>query len=78
MKKSNKKLKNRKTSTELPINQIICNHNIRAMRRFPNNSIDSIITDPPYEISFMSKNWDNKGISFSIRLWKVCLRVAKP
>ena len=27
-------------------------------------SIDSIVTDPPYEINFMNKSWDNSGIDF--------------
>lgn len=28
------------------------------------NSIDSIITDPPYELNFMGKGWDNSGVAF--------------
>ena len=28
------------------------------------NSIDSVITDPPYELNFMNKGWDNSGIAF--------------
>ena len=27
-------------------------------------SIDAIITDPPYELNFMGKGWDNSGIAF--------------
>jgi DNA modification methylase len=29
-----------------------------TMKRIPDNSIDSIVTDPPYGISFMGKAWD--------------------
>ncbi len=43
---------------KLPVNEIICDHNIRAIRKFPDNSIDSIITDPPYGLGFMGKEWD--------------------
>lgn len=42
------------------------------------NSIDSIITDPPYELNFMGKDWDNAGVSFSKATWEKCLRVLKP
>ena len=42
------------------------------------NSIDSIVTDPPYELNFMSKKWDNAGISFQADTWKNCYEVLKP
>lgn len=42
------------------------------------NSVDSIVTDPPYEIGFMGKGWDNTGIAFNVEIWKKCLRVLKP
>jgi len=63
---------------KLPVNQIICGDNMEVMSTFPDNSIDTIITDAPYEISFMSKSWDGKGIAFSVKLWQEALRVAKP
>ena len=28
------------------------------------NSIDAIVTGPPYELNFMNKSWDNSGIAF--------------
>ena len=31
---------------------------ITAMKQLPDNSIDSIVTDPPYGLSFMGKHWD--------------------
>jgi site-specific DNA-methyltransferase (adenine-specific) len=40
------------------------------------NSIDSIVTDPPYGISFMGKKWDYDVPSVDI--WKECYRVLKP
>jgi site-specific DNA-methyltransferase (adenine-specific) len=42
------------------------------------NSVDSIVTDPPYELGFMGKSWDNKGIAYDVAMWKECLRVLKP
>lgn len=40
-------------------------------------SIDSIITDPPYELNFMGKGWDNSGIAFQVDTWKKCYEVLK-
>ena len=42
------------------------------------NSIDSIITDPPYELNFMNKGWDNSGIAFNKVAWEKCFDVIKP
>jgi len=42
------------------------------------NSIDSVICDPPYELNFMSKGWDNAGVSFQKDTWKKCYEVLKP
>jgi site-specific DNA-methyltransferase (adenine-specific) len=44
----------------------------------PDCSIDSIVTDPPYELGFMGKKWDASGIAYDITLWEQCLRVLKP
>ena len=51
---------------------------IAYMKSIGENSIDSIVTDPPYNIGFMEKNWDKTGIAFDIEVWKECLRVLKP
>lgn len=40
--------------------------------------VDCIITDPPYEIAFMDKGWDNTGITFQVETWEKCLKVLKP
>ena len=42
------------------------------------NTIDSIVTDPPYELNFMGKGWDNSGIAFQSDTWKKCYEVLKP
>ena len=41
-------------------------------------SIDSIITDPPYELGFMGKRWDNSGIAFQKETWEKLYEVLKP
>lgn len=47
------------------------------LKELPDNSIDSIVTDPPYELGFMGKSWDSTGIAYSVELWAECLRVLK-
>ncbi len=49
-----------------------------TLKELPDNSIDSIVTDPPYELGFMGKAWDATGIAYSVELWAECLRVLKP
>jgi DNA modification methylase len=34
---------------------------IEVMRQLPDNSVDAVVTDPPYGLSFMGKDWDNGG-----------------
>lgn len=42
----------------------------------PDESVDCIVTDPPYGYAFMNKDWDKAVIPSST--WKECLRVLKP
>jgi DNA modification methylase len=49
-----------------------------VMRTMPDNSVDAIITDPPYELGFMGKDWDSTGVAYRIEVWEECLRVLKP
>jgi site-specific DNA-methyltransferase (adenine-specific) len=51
---------------------------IEAMKEMADNSIDAIVTDPPYELGFMGKSWDSTGIAFNIEVWQEALRVIKP
>jgi len=46
------------------------------MRSMPDNSVDSIVTDPPYGLNFMGKKWDCSVPS--VEIWAECLRVLKP
>jgi site-specific DNA-methyltransferase (adenine-specific) len=49
-----------------------------VLRTLPDAGVDSIVTDPPYELGFMGKAWDKSGIANDAALWRECLRVAKP
>lgn len=43
----------------LPINQVLCGDCVEVMKAFPESSIDCVVTDPPYGIGFMGKDWDS-------------------
>ncbi|MBN3345173.1 site-specific DNA-methyltransferase [Pectobacterium brasiliense] len=47
-----------------------------VLRTMPDNSVDSIVTDPPYGLRFMSKKWDYDVPA--VEIWAECLRVLKP
>ena len=51
---------------------------IDKLKELKDNSVDSVVTDPPYEIGFMGKGWDDSGIANNPQLWKEVLRVLKP
>lgn len=46
------------------------------LKKIPDNSIDSIVTDPPYGLKFMGKKWDYDVPT--VEIWEECLRVLKP
>ncbi|HBM9260402.1 TPA: site-specific DNA-methyltransferase [Citrobacter freundii] len=46
------------------------------LKMLADESVDSIVTDPPYGLSFMGKKWDYDVPTVDI--WKECLRVLKP
>jgi DNA modification methylase len=58
--------------------QVHIGSNLDVLPTLPDNSVDSIVTDPPYELGFMGKKWDSSGIAYSTELWRECLRVLKP
>ena len=49
---------------------------LAALSLMPDNSVDSIVTDPPYGLSFMGKRWDYDVPGVDV--WAECLRVLKP
>ena len=44
----------------------------------PPGTFTACVTDPPYELGFMGKEWDKAGISFQPQTWEAVLRVLKP
>ena len=47
-----------------------------VLKQYSDNHFDSVVTDPPYGIEFLAKEWDkNTG---PIEVWRECLRVLKP
>lgn len=51
---------------------------VEGMKMFPDNTFDSIVCDPPYELGFMGKAWDSTGIANNVAMWREALRVLKP
>ncbi|HET6906759.1 MAG TPA: DNA methyltransferase [Rhodanobacteraceae bacterium] len=49
-----------------------------VLRTRADASVDSIVTDPPYEIGLMGKAWDKSGIAYDPRVWGEAFRVLKP
>ncbi len=48
----------------------------QASSELPDESMDCMVTDPPYGISMMGRDWDRAVPS--VEIWKECLRVLKP
>jgi len=56
--------------------EILQGDNRDTLKTIPDDSIDAIITDPPYGIDFLGKSWDaNTG---ALETYRECLRVLKP
>ncbi|WP_223630162.1 DNA-methyltransferase [Pseudomonas atacamensis] len=56
--------------------QIMVGDCLELLSQMPQNSVDSIVTDPPYGLSFMGKKWDYDVPATEV--WVECLRVLKP
>jgi adenine-specific DNA-methyltransferase len=56
--------------------KIIEGNNIEVLKTYPDNHFDSVVTDPPYGIDFLGKDWDKD--TGSIETYRECLRVLKP
>jgi len=51
---------------------------VSQMSQMSPDSVDSIVTDPPYELGFMGQSWDSSGVAFRPETWAAALRVLKP
>jgi site-specific DNA-methyltransferase (adenine-specific) len=56
--------------------KLILNDCLLALKEIPDNSVDSVVTDPPYGLSFMGKVWDYDVPK--VEVWSEVLRVLKP
>lgn len=57
-------------------NQILLGDSREKLKKLPDDSVDLLVTDPPYGMKFMGKDWDQAVPE--VDLWKECLRVLKP
>lgn len=55
---------------------LLLGNNIELLKTLEDNSIDSLVTDPPYGLKFMNKKWDHSVPS--VEFWREVLRVLKP
>ena len=51
---------------------------VAAMLAMEAESVDAVVTDPPYELGFMGRSWDSTGIAFRLETWQAALRVLRP
>ena len=56
--------------------QVIAGDNREILKTYPDNHFDAVVTDPPYGIEFLGKDWDKD--TGSMETWQECLRVLKP
>jgi DNA modification methylase len=60
----------------LPMPTLLLGNCLEKLAEMADCSIDAIVTDPPYGLSFMGKKWDYDVPGEDI--WRECLRVLKP
>jgi len=58
------------------INTIIQGDCLESIKQLDDNSVDAVVTDPPYGLNFMGKKWDYDIPATEV--WQECLRVLKP
>ena len=60
----------------MPRFRILTGDCLPLLRAMEPGSVDAVVTDPPYGLSFMGKRWDHDVPS--VEVWAECLRVLKP
>jgi len=58
------------------VSELLLGDCLEVMRTLSDCSVDAVVTDPPYGLSFMGKRWDYDVPS--VEIWAECLRVLKP
>lgn len=58
------------------MSSVVCMDCLDGLKLLGENSVDAIVTDPPYGLSFMGRRWDYDVPS--VETWAECLRVLKP
>lgn len=58
------------------IHMILLGDCLERLKELPDNSVDSVVTDPPYGLKFMGKKWDYDVPSIAV--WREVIRVLKP
>jgi len=57
------------------MNDLIRGDCLEVLKGMCDNSVDAVVTDPPYGLKFMGKKWDCDVPD--VNIWKECLRVLK-
>lgn len=57
------------------MSKIVCDDCLEYMKKMKDNSVDLVLTDPPYGLKFMGKEWD---VLPTVDVWREALRVLKP
>lgn len=60
----------------MALSKLLLGDSLHKLKELPENSIDAVVTDPPYGLSFMGKHWDYDVPT--VELWREVLRVLKP
>lgn len=64
-----------KRMLRMEVNKIICGDSFEVLKKYPMNSVDLVVTDPPYGYNFMGKEWDIDVPS--VATWNEIFRVLK-
>lgn len=48
------------------------------LRALPDGSVGAVVGDPPYDIAFMAREWDDNDTLRNDKIWRECHRVLRP
>ena len=58
--------------------RLLCGDVLGFTRHYHGPRFHAMITDPPYELSFMNRRWDSSGISFRSETWAALASLLHP